>query len=127
MAEENYKPAMIAIHSDEEGLLQSFRELADTTIQVGNLQKTRRVEDAKLEPWAVAQMAYQVVGVIGSVGGAVRFVDWVLEKLGKLRTAKSSPATFRLEIGGLKIEVSGASVPDDVRRKLEKALEVPPQ
>ena len=61
MVEEAYQPAMVAIYSNDEGLLKSFQALARTRQSKPETSKrARRIEDAKFDPLHVALMAYHV-------------------------------------------------------------------
>jgi hypothetical protein len=126
MSDAAYQPVMIALQCDDRPLLEAFKDLGADIARTGDIQTKRRVEDAPLSPWDVAQYAYQVVGVIGAIGGAVRFIDWALDKV---RAAKSTPPpaaapVIQIQITSTRIELSSSTDPEAVRKELQKLLRI---
>ena len=120
MANQMYRPVMIAVESDDRELLESVRTLKSESVHTGEVNKTRRIEDHKLDPWAVAHLTYQVIGAIATIGGAVQFVSWVIEKV---KAAKSTAPIMCLEVGSTRIEISGTDNPAELRQRLIILLE----
>lgn len=113
------KPVLIALSSEDRDTLESFCTEDNPGVKSGAVKEREMVADANLNPWDVAQLVYQVVGVVGTAGGAIQFAAWVVNQILGLRKKSSS---LTIQIGEIKVEVSGDSEPEALREQLLKLL-----
>jgi len=97
------KPVMLSILSQSELLLNELKSsVISNEFELGNVTKTTQVDDYKFDPISASIIAYKVIGVIGTIGGTVKFIDWLFEKL-KSKTPKN---IMQIKIGETNIQIS---------------------
>lgn len=118
-----------ALTSPEPAFLEELRGAAhgaepaerNAAVTFGEVAEVPRPSRLDFDVFATIQVAYQVVTVIGTVGGAVSFIDWLVEKL-KLAKEKNQSQTVLVSRGGGQSVVSTANAPDVNRAELNRLL-----
>jgi hypothetical protein len=118
-----------ALTSPDPAFLEELREAAlrsgsaqgqsDVTFgEVGEVPPPSRLD---FDVFATVQVAYQVVTVLGALGGAARFIEWLVEKI-KLAKDLNQSQTILVSHGGGQSVVSTANTADENRTVLSGLL-----
>jgi hypothetical protein len=104
--------------------LESLASLDPSSIKVVGVQPNHEVEDARFDPHHAAQLAYAIIGVIEKLGGATKFIDWVIEKT---RDNRGPKKIMQIKVMDSTVEVYGTEDPKQIRASLNALLRALPR
>jgi len=79
---QEFKPQMISISSSTENILEELQNIGnDKDIKVGEIKENKNSTDFMFNPNDAFEIVQSIITAIGTVGGAVTFIDWIIDKL----------------------------------------------
>jgi hypothetical protein len=92
-----------------------------TEIVFGEIAAVPPPSRLEFDVLATAEVAYQVITVIGTIGGAIQFIDWAVEKIRSARK-RGDPSSVLISRGTGEGLISTRRTDDENRSVLNQVL-----